>query len=181
MRGDTESLVTEIVGDDLHGERVLNAVVCTTRRSYIDFALLLPYASATGARGDERSREAKRSAVRRSSVLAQATGGFAPTPRKSEDLWYLALTDTRVLIVSALRITEPRGHDWRATRNVLMPRGDVVVERFRRAGPTSWALHLNVRTQGRWVLRSVSLIPGIGFGFTQARQIAQALGWLGLT
>jgi hypothetical protein len=181
MRGDTESLVTEVVGDDLHDERVVSALVCTTRRGYTDLAEFLPYASATGARGNERSRQAKRGAVRRSSILAQASIGIAPTGRKREQIWYLALTDTRVLIVSAERITEPRGRDWRATRNVLAPRGDVVVERFRRVGLTSWALHLNVRTEGRWVLRSFSLLPGIGFRFTQARGIAEALGWRGLS
>lgn len=178
MRGDTESLVTEVVGDDLHGERVVSALVCATRRWYPNPAALRPYAAATGAwgRAEPSDREWR---VRRSSILAQATGVFAPTPGKIEHMWYLGLTGARVLIVSAERNHEFRGRDWRATRNVLMPRRDVVVERFGRVGLNSWTLHLNVRTEGRWALHSFSLIPGIGFRFTQAKEIAEALGWQG--
>jgi hypothetical protein len=177
VRGDTESLVAGVVGDDLHGERVVSALVCATQRWYTNPAALFPYTSATGARGGSEPSDGEWR-PRRTSVLAQASIGYISLPaRKIERMWYLALTDTRVLIVSAERNTESRGRDWRATTNVLMPRGDVVVERFRRVGLTSWTLHLNVRTQGRWVLHSFSVIPGIGFRFAQARNIAEALGW----
>ena len=137
VRGDTESLVTEVVGEDLHGERVVSALVCTLARPWYKHLWYL-------------------------------TG---------ESLWYLALIETRVLIISADRSDKPRGSDWRATRNSLAPRDDVVVEQFRRLGITGWSLHLNVRTQGRWVLHGFSLIPGIGFRFGQAKDIAEALGW----
>ena len=179
VRGDTESLVAGVVGDDLDGERVVSALVCTTRRWYANPAALFPYVSATGGRRGAEPPVGEWHG-RRSSVLAQASGRLGPTPGPREDeMWYLALTDTRLLIVSAERNTEFRGRDWRATRNVLTARGDVVVERFRRVGVTSWTLHLNVQTQGRWVLHSFSVIPGIGFRFAQATAVAEALGWQG--
>jgi hypothetical protein len=131
---DAESRVAEVLGDDLHGERIVCAVYARTRRWY-----------------------------------------ETPLVRDSRSKWWLALTNERVIIFSA---ESGDGSGWRAKRSVQAQRADVAVERFVRTGPTSWWLVLNVHTEGRWSLHSVT-----AFGFPlgsrprKARQIAESLGW----
>lgn len=110
----TESIVLDILGDDLQGERVVYAVVASTRRWY--------------------------------SYLPWGAGG------PGRHSWYLAITPTRVFILSAQR----RAEDWRGMRNVQANKSDVAVQSFRRTGLMSWTLRLDVRTEGHWGLHGLT-------------------------
>jgi hypothetical protein len=72
--------------------------------------------------------------------------------RNDDPTWWLALTESRVIVMSA---EGGDGTDWRGKRSVEAKRSDVEVEHFARTGPTSWRLILNVRTEGHWRLHSV--------------------------
>jgi hypothetical protein len=98
-------------------------------------------------------------------------------PNGKRPTWWLALTERRVIIISA---EAGDGSAWRGKRNVEAKRSDVDVEHFARTGLTTWRLTLNVRTEGHWRLHSVTAL-GIPLGsrVSKARQIAESLGWQG--
>jgi hypothetical protein len=107
------------------------------------------------------------------------TGSLSRWEYSGEHYWWLVLTDTRVFIL-------PRKEDADGNRDSLKlqaPRSEVEVEveRFKRTGIASWRLVLDLGTEGRWSLHSLTALfgclPLAGSTLGKARQIAESLGW----